>query len=210
MKKNLFPPVIASMRFPVPERTILARLGYSRHRTELEEPERRALAAKISGFAAMTVPRGCWTAERIARRTADTLELENGLAIRSGKVAERYSGAEWMWFGAATIGPELPAKSADLMRSGHTADAVIADAVGGECADASMDYLQKLAAAALVRQGMILAEFRFSPGYGDWTLEGQTLFFDMLDMAGLGITLTDSRMLLPEKTVTAAAGIVCG
>lgn len=210
MKKTPFPPVIVPMRFPVPEHAVMARLGYSRWRTQLPEAERQQFAAKIAAFARFCAPRGCWTALPIEARTSAGLRLAGGYEIRSVKVAERYPDAAWMWLGAATIGPELPAKSAEAIHSGHTADAVIADAVGGECADAAMDFLQKQAAAALARNGMRMAEFRFSPGYGDWDLDGQQMFFAALDMAGLGIRLLDTRIMLPEKSVTAVAGVVCG
>jgi cobalamin-dependent methionine synthase I len=96
------------------------------------------------------------------------------------------------------------------MQTGHTAEAVIADAVGGECADAAMDFLQKQASAELARQGMRMAEFRFSPGYGDWTLEAQKFFFEILPMEEMGIRLHESMLMIPEKSVTATAGIVCG
>ena len=210
MKKTLFPPVIVPMRFPTPEHDVMARLGYSRWRTELSEAEKQQYSTKIAAYARLIRPRGCWTALPVAERTSSGFRFADGHELVSAKVAERYPDADWMWFGAATIGPALPEASAAAIRDGHTADALIADAVGGECADAAMDYLQKQASAVLARSGMRMAEFRFSPGYGDWDLAGQQLFFELLDMAGLGIRLLDTRLMLPEKSVTAAAGIVCG
>ena len=210
MKKTPFPPTVAPMRFPAPEQAVMMRLGYSRWRTQLSEAEKRRYAAKIAEYARLCAPRGCWTALPVEEHTGSGFRLAGGYEIASAKVAERYPDAAWMWLGAATIGPVLPEASAAAVRDGRTTDALIADAVGSECADAAMDFLQKQAAAALARNGMRLAEFRFSPGYGDWDLAGQRLFFDVLDMAGLGIRISDTFVMLPEKSVTAVAGVVCG
>lgn len=50
---------------------------------------------------------------------------------------------------------------------------------------------------------------RYSPGYGDVSLEVQKDIFRELDCARMaGITLSDSLHMIPEKSVTAIIGIV--
>ena len=49
---------------------------------------------------------------------------------------------------------------------------------------------------------------RFSPGYGDFSLEHQRDFMRILDLENsLGLTLTGSLLLVPEKSVTAVIGL---
>ena len=49
---------------------------------------------------------------------------------------------------------------------------------------------------------------RFSPGYGDFSLSAQKILFRILNPEKhLGISLTDSLMILPSKSVTALMGI---
>lgn len=49
---------------------------------------------------------------------------------------------------------------------------------------------------------------RYSPGYGDVSLEIQKDIFRELDCAKwIGVTLTDSLLMIPEKSVTAIIGI---
>ena len=198
------------MHFPIPEDAVMARLGYSRWRTVLPEGEKLRIRSAVAELFRLCRPCGCWTALQVTAQDAEGILLENGYRIVSGKVSGRYPDAAWMWFGAATIGGALPEKSAEAMQQGRSAEAVIADAVGGECADAAMDFLQKQASAELARKGMRLAEFRFSPGYGDWSLEAQKFFFEILPMEEMGIRLHDSMLMMPEKSVTATAGIICG
>ena len=47
---------------------------------------------------------------------------------------------------------------------------------------------------------------RFSPGYGDLSIDIQTKIFDILNCAkNIGVTLTDSLLMSPSKSVTAFA-----
>lgn len=49
---------------------------------------------------------------------------------------------------------------------------------------------------------------RFSPGYGDFSLEYQRRFFEALELEKrAGITLTDSLLMMPSKSVTALIGM---
>lgn len=49
---------------------------------------------------------------------------------------------------------------------------------------------------------------RFSPGYGDFPLECQQMIIPALDLnRRLGVTLTDSLLMMPSKSVTAVVGI---
>ena len=49
---------------------------------------------------------------------------------------------------------------------------------------------------------------RFSPGYGDFPLSQQTDFFQVLDISRrIGVSLTASGLMLPQKTVTALIGV---
>lgn len=47
---------------------------------------------------------------------------------------------------------------------------------------------------------------RFSPGYGDLSLETQKIFFGFLKPEKIGLTLMDTLIMAPEKSVTAFIG----
>lgn len=50
--------------------------------------------------------------------------------------------------------------------------------------------------------------FRFSPGYGDLPVEIQKMFVKVMNATKLiGLTVTDSSMLIPTKSVTAIIGL---
>lgn len=50
--------------------------------------------------------------------------------------------------------------------------------------------------------------FRFSPGYGDYPIELQKTFLTMLDAPRrIGLSMNESCLLIPAKSVTAVAGL---
>jgi cobalamin-dependent methionine synthase I len=59
----------------------------------------------------------------------------------------------------------------------------------------------------LRREGRHLTSRRYSAGYADFVLENQAIFFRELELEKLGVQLTASFILVPEKSVTAIAGI---
>lgn len=58
-----------------------------------------------------------------------------------------------------------------------------------------------------LKKGLYLRP-RFSPGYGDFPLECQNELVPMLDLnRRIGVTLTDSLLMAPSKSVTAVIGV---
>ncbi len=106
---------------------------------------------------------------------------------------------------AATLG----AQADTLLRRWSARDMSLA-VVGQACAAAALesycdDCMENLASA--LPRGLHLRP-RFSPGYGDFSLEHQRWLLGMLDAGRrIGLHLTGGGMLVPAKSVTAVAGI---
>ena len=106
---------------------------------------------------------------------------------------------------AATIGPQVDA----LIRRHTTANPVYASilqATGAmyieEVVDLVNAEIKKIAAA----QGL-KTKPRYSPGFGDVPLEVQKDFFRLLPCTRIGLTLMDTLIMAPEKSVTAFVGL---
>ena len=106
---------------------------------------------------------------------------------------------------AATIGPQVDA----LIRRHSSLDPVYASilqATGAmfieELVDITNSGIKKIAEA----QGLKTRP-RYSPGYGDVPLEVQKDFFRLLPCTRIGLTLMDTLIMAPEKSVTAFVGI---
>ena len=105
---------------------------------------------------------------------------------------------------AATLGTEAE----NLIRRAagrDMAEAVILDAAGSAAIEKVCDnFCEDLAAAFAPR---CLTD-RFSPGYGDMPLSDQFALFRVLDVSRrIGVTLSDSALMIPQKSVTALIGV---
>lgn len=105
---------------------------------------------------------------------------------------------------AATLGAEADA----LLRRAQQRsmrEAVLLDAAGSAAIENVCDNLCADLAAALAPR--FLTD-RFSPGYGDLPLEDQRALFRALDVTRrIGVSLTESLLMLPQKSVTALLGV---
>lgn len=71
------------------------------------------------------------------------------------------------------------------------------------CADAAQKEIEGYASG----QGLYLRP-RYSPGYGDFQLSCQRFLFDALQISkNIGVSLTDSFLMVPFKSVTAVVGL---
>ena len=83
------------------------------------------------------------------------------------------------------------------------ADALFAQQLGLEAVERLMDRLEDEARAEVEATGAHLAR-RVSPGYGKWPLELSREILQALDATRqLGVTLSESLLLIPSKSVTA-------
>ena len=116
-------------------------------------------------------------------------------SIHSSALAKNLSGCNRVIVFAATAGSRLsPSRS------------VIFQAIGTErveaLCDAFCDEYEK-------EQGVSLKP-RFSPGYADLKIEHQRDIFKLLDCPkNIGVSLNDSLLMSPSKSVTAFVGIKC-
>ena len=129
-------------------------------------------------------------------------ELDLGFARTSSTALQLHlSGCDRVLIFAATVGLEIDRL---ILRRGKTdpARALMLQALGTERIEALCDAFQELAA------GERPATSRFSPGYGDLPLEFQQELFRVLDCSRtIGLSLNESLIMSPSKSVTAILGI---
>ena len=196
-----------SIPIEVPLKMILTRLGYSSRKTVLTARQRDTLEQTIGDSFALCEAQGCWRRVAIVEKNEDEVVLAGGQVLKSRSLAKLLSHSDAVVLMATTVGPAIVEAAADAVARGDGATAVILDAVGGQSADAAMNWINEFVRGQLSRSAERLTGQRFSPGYGDFSLDNQKLFFDLLELERLGLTLTSRAMLVPEKSVTAVAGI---
>ncbi len=149
------------------------------------------------------------TSEVVSIRPSDysttvTLRFAD-VTLRSRDLGRNLEGCSKVALLAATIGPQVDA----LIRRHSSLDPVYASilqATGAmyieELVDLVNSEIKKIAAA----QGL-KTKPRYSPGYGDVPLQVQKDFFRLLPCTRIGLTLMDTLIMAPEKSVTAFVGL---
>lgn len=143
--------------------------------------------------------RVCW--REMAVHTDGEICRFDDFSVPSASLSAALTGCERAVVFAATLGVELDRLVAKYGRLSPT-KAVLLQAIGAERIEALCDTF----CAALGGTTR-----RFSPGYGDLPLSCQRQVFDLLDCPRrIGLSLTDSLLMTPTKSVTAFVGLTDG
>ncbi|MBQ6509084.1 MAG: hypothetical protein IJI07_06385, partial [Flexilinea sp.] len=139
-------------------------------------------------------------------RSEETGFQAGGLRFSSRSLQRNLAGCQEVFLFAATLGiavDTLIRRAAMLdAAKGLVMQAAAAAAIEAFC-DEENDRLREQVEA----EGLFLRP-RFSPGYGDLSLDCQRDFLRVLKaQKNIGLTLTDSGLMVPIKSVTAIIGI---
>lgn len=125
---------------------------------------------------------------------------------RSEKLRKNLQGCDRAVLFAATIGSGIDR----LIRRYEKADpklGLLLQGLGAERVESLCDAFNEEVKEVSKETGRE-TRIRFSPGYGDLPIEVQKVFLPLLDAERrLGITLSDSCLMAPSKSVTAIIGI---
>ncbi len=188
-------------------KALLGLLGYRKGTTKLSGSSVELLESCLQEAEPLIHPRGVYRVRRIDKVAEDRFEVQNSAIRLEGRSMKRLlSDSFAVVFMAVTIGSDLEGRAARHQAEGRADRAVILDVIGSEAAEAAAVSLNALVATA-ARQGRWTLTRRFSPGYGDLSLALQADLAEELDLAGLGVTVTDSFLLLPQKSITALIGL---
>ena len=127
------------------------------------------------------------------------------VTLQSQDLGRNLAGCSKVALLAATLGPQVDA----LIRRHSSMNPVYASilqATGAmyieELVDITNSEIKKIAEAAGLN-----TKPRYSPGYGDVPLQVQKDFFRLLPCTRIGLTLMDTLIMAPEKSVTAFVGL---
>lgn len=106
---------------------------------------------------------------------------------------------------AATLGPQVDSFIRKTQYS-DTAYASVLQATGAMYIEVFVDLLNDHIKSLCAQKGFSTKP-RYSPGYGDVPLSTQKDFFRLLPCTKIGLSLMDSLIMAPEKSVTAFIGV---
>ena len=151
--------------------------------------------------------KGIYTILQIDKRNDSELTFkEIPFKIESAQVAKMLKQADQVALFMVTIGKNLEEQVKEFLRIQEPTRAFILDAIGSETADALANHLHwKILSKLAEKNGMTVTP-RFSPGYGDWSVTVQSQVHRACQGDRIGITVTDSSLMIPRKSVSAILG----
>ena len=165
----------------------------------------RAVEAAAGALEAASEPRQV-SRRFLLRWDGGAMDIE-GLRIESRALAGNLAGCREVFLMAATLGMGPDTLIARAQAAGSMHRAVALQAVAAAMIEAWCDEVNAGLRRQAEARGKALRP-RFSPGYGDFSLAAQEGIFRLLGaQRNIGITLTDSLLMLPTKSVTAVIGI---
>ena len=181
---------------PVNEREALR---YAGCKGEISERVMQTLAQCVNESQTAFFPRVCY-------RVLPVQELLTRFP-ESGLLKLRLQNSKEALVFAATVGIEIDRL---ILRYEEIspAKALLLQGIGAERIETLCDLFCEDMAAELAQKGYA-AKPRFSAGYGDFSLEAQRWFSNVLDMQRkVGVTLSESLLMTPTKSVTAVVPLI--
>ena len=108
---------------------------------------------------------------------------------------------------AITVGENIEKEVTRKFQKGEYTFSVLLDAAATAAVEQAADAMEKAIEQNPLIRGYSM-RWRFSPGYGDWSLSQQTDLFRLSNAETIGIRLSSSMMMIPRKSITAIIGLI--
>ena len=126
-----------------------------------------------------------------------------GIRFESKRLAANLAGCRQVIAFAATLGTQADTLLRTAKAEG-AAQLMICQAVLAAMVEEVCDNLE----AQIKQTHHMHLRQRYSPGYFDLALESQKDFFNLMDITKrIGVTLSDTMLMIPSKSVTAFIGV---
>ncbi|OPL08747.1 MAG: hypothetical protein AVO33_09220 [delta proteobacterium ML8_F1] len=184
-------------------RTIEEYLGYPGG----SDPETRETIEKIHGEMTSLLKRKCvYETFKINSIREDCVDLSHPLLALEGKsIAEHLKGCEEVALLACTLG-QAADRMIQLKNRLNAYEGLVADATASVVIETVCDECEEKIKQAFPPDTYFRS--RFSPGYGDMPLKDQKPILGVLDAyKKIGLSLNDSLLLVPLKSIVAVLGI---
>jgi len=135
------------------------------------------------------------------------VDLINGFSLNfSPSIMNLLKGVSYLVLGVATIGSSLENKVFELFSQGEYPQAIALDAVGTVSVRSLSNYMRSLVCREAKEQNLQTTKY-FSPGSADWDISQQKNIFQMIPVDKIGVKLTESYMMIPQKSLSWIIGI---
>lgn len=178
---------------------VLESMGGSRSGREVRTEAQKCIAWALANAPRLAAPAAVAEIVAISGDTDAGLLLENGETMPCD--AAHFHGADRLAVGVTTLGPLLEREVSRLFACSDPLRALALDCVGTITLRSAGSALREAIANDIVGDGCEIGA-RVSPGCAIVPLEAQRAVFNTARPSTIGVTLTDSLLMTPIKTIS--------
>ncbi len=186
---------IKGFKIRLRKREILKTLKYDSRYTNIDSGIEKLIQQQIENAYLFIYP------SVIYKTFLNTPQVKNEILLGSKKVSELLHKASAFTLMAVTIGDKLE-KEVNRIKDKNLTEAFVLDAAGSEATEQSANFVSKILREEASKEACYLS-VRFSPGYGDWSMEASGKILEFLDEAKINVKLSSGGILVPRKSITA-------
>jgi hypothetical protein len=196
-----------SISIPLPRKEIYRRLGFIKGVTEISSSQQEEIERFIQDALSLIHLKGAGLRMPVQEIKGARIILAGDVTFESNQLAALLRNCREIVLMGATAGNDIMKAIEEDAAGRNVTRGIVFDATASETVDASLDWIMGYFNRTLLRENRQLLKKRYSAGYGDLLLETQNTIYRLLQLDRIGIRITDSCMLIPEKSVTAITGI---
>jgi len=128
-------------------------------------------------------------------------------AFHMGKVLNKVlRNSEAYVFFISTAGPGPEELARNFLDSGSYLEGFLCDLIASQLADSVAEYTHQIISEFATSRDLKITN-RYSPGYCSWDVAQQHLLFSLFGNNTMGITLSESALMTPIKSVSGVVGM---
>ena len=160
----------------------------------------------FGAVSALVEPAVAWDTFPVQEMRHEKVILANGKRIGNGPVTTVMGGAEQLTIGVCTIGPKITERSHAYRDRGEAVRSMLLDQLGSLAVGQLSQLFYRQLEMDAASQGLHISTY-LSPGESEWSVRDQAVIFDLLDATQIGVSLTESLLMKPIKSLSLMAGI---
>ena len=183
-------------------------LRFQGYKKGIDIPDRTVLALFDEALAlgeSLMEPRFVYRAARVTGQGPGVVQAD-GEELHIPEIGRLWGALEAVGAGICTVGAAIEDRVRELWDERELPLAVMLDSVGSAAVESLAEYVNDLLCQAAIPAGLKVTN-RISPGYAGWDTAEQVALFHLCPGEPIGVTLNDSCVMAPGKSISILVGI---
>jgi hypothetical protein len=162
-------------------------------------------AAALADARALVQPAATWDFRPVREVRHEKVVLDDGARMGGGPFAAVVAGASHLVLAVCTIGSALSNRVRELHGGRHMLRGLLLDDLGSWAVDMVRQQFCKRMEEEASAAGLHVSTC-LSPGESEWPLRDQGVIFSLLDATRIGVSLSESLVMTPLKSLSLVMG----